>query len=106
MISILKELEMEDQDIKNILSMDIDFDSFDINDIKGTARGQKVSIARHISIYLCREITNQSFVNIAAFYNKKHTTIMFAHDKIKKEQSTNRDIANALREIRMALKVM
>ena len=78
----------------------------DINDIKGTARGQKVSIARHISIYLCREITNQSFVNIAEFYNKKHTTIMFANDKIKKEQSTNRDIANALREIRMALKVM
>ena len=78
----------------------------DINDIKGTARGQKVSIARHISIYLCREITNQSFVNIAEFYNKKHTTIMFAHDKIKKEHSTNRDIANALREIRMALKVM
>ena len=78
----------------------------DINDIKGTARGQKVSIARHISIYLCREITNQSFVNIAEFYNKKHTTIMFAHDKIKKEQSTNGDIANALREIRMALKVM
>ena len=78
----------------------------DINDIKGTARGQKVSIARHISIYLCREITNQSFVNIAEFYNKKHTTIMFAHDKIKKEQSTNRDSANALREIRMALKVM
>ena len=78
----------------------------DINDIKGTARGQKVSIARHISIYLCREITNQSFVNIAEFYNKKHTTIMFAHDKIKKEKSTNRDIANALREIRMALKVM
>ena len=35
MISILKELEMEDQDIKNFLSMDIDFDSFNINDIKG-----------------------------------------------------------------------
>ena len=35
MISILKELEMENQDIKNILSMDIDFDSFDINDVKG-----------------------------------------------------------------------
>lgn len=78
----------------------------DIKDIKGTARGQKVSIARHISIYLCREITNQSFVNIAEYYNKKHTTIMFAHEKIKKEQSINRDIANALREIRMALKVI
>ena len=40
----------------------------DIKDIKGTARGQKVSMARHLSIYLCREITNQSFVNIAKYY--------------------------------------
>ena len=58
----------------------------DIKDIKGTARGQKVSMARHLSIYLCREITNQSFVNIAKYYNKKHTTIMFAYEKIKKEK--------------------
>lgn len=58
----------------------------DIKDIKGTARGQKVSMARHLSIYLCREITNQSFVNIAKYYNKKHTTIMFAYEKIKKRK--------------------
>ena len=75
----------------------------DIKDIKGTARGQKVSMARHLSIYLCREITNQSFVNIAKYYNKKHTTIMFAYEKIKKEKDTNREISTALREIRQAL---
>ena len=78
----------------------------DIKDIKGTARGQKVSMARHLSIYLCREITNQSFVNIAKYYNKKHTTIMFAYEKIKKEKETNREISTALREIRQALKVL
>lgn len=78
----------------------------DIKDIKGTARGQKVSMARHLSIYLCREITNQSFVNIAKYYNKKHTTIMFAYEKIKKEKNTNREISTALREIRQALKVL
>ena len=78
----------------------------DIKDIKGTARGQKVSMARHLSIYLCREITNQSFVNIAKYYNKKHTTIMFAYEKIKKEKDTNREISTALREIRPALKVL
>ena len=77
----------------------------DIKDIKGTARGQKVSMARHLSIYLCREITNQSFVNIAKYY-KKHTTIMFAYEKIKKEKDTNREISTALREIRQALKVL
>ena len=78
----------------------------DIKDIKGTARDQKVSMARHLSIYLCREITNQSFVNIAKYYNKKHTTIMFAYEKIKKEKDTNREISTALREIRQALKVL
>ena len=78
----------------------------DLKDIKGTARGQKVSLARHVSIYLCREITKQSFVNIAKFYGKKHTTIMFAHDKINKEKNTNPEISTALREIRQVLKVL
>ena len=78
----------------------------DMNDIKGTARGQKVSLARDTSIYLCRDITNQSFVNIAKYYGKKHTTIMFAYDKIKKEKNTNPEISTALREIRQVLKVL
>ena len=81
---------------------------FDVNldDIKGTARGQKVTLARHISIYLCREITQQSYVNIAKYYNKKHTTIMFSYEKIRKEKETNKEISTALREIRQALKVL
>ena len=78
----------------------------DINDIKGSARGQKVSFARHVAIYLSREITNQSFVNIAEYFNKKHTTMMFAHEKIKKEKDTNKEVTEALREIRQALKLL
>ena len=78
----------------------------DIKDLKGTARGQKVAAARHISIYLSREITSQSFVNIAKYYNKKHTTIIFSYEKIKKEKDSNKEISEALREIRQALKVL
>lgn len=78
----------------------------DIDEIKGTARGQKVSTARHMAIYLSREITNKSFVSIAEFFNKKHTTIMFAHDKMKKEIPLNKDLSKAAREIKQALKVM
>ena len=77
----------------------------DKSDIKGTARGQKVSLARHIAIYLCREITKKSFVNIAEFYDKKHTTIMFAHEKIKKDMLVKKEISTAIREIKQALKV-
>ena len=97
-----------DQDVSfdKIVGITASYFDVDVKDIKGTARGQKVSLARHISIYLCREITNQSFVNIAKYYNKKHTTIMFAHEKIKKEKNTNTDISTAIREIRQALKVL
>ena len=77
----------------------------DKNDIMGAARGQKVSLARHIAIYLCRELTKKSFVNIAEFYDKKHTTIMFAHEKIKKDMLSKKEISTALREIKQALKV-
>ena len=104
---ILKCGECDDSiDFEKIVSVTAAYYEVDVDDIKGTARGQKVSIARHISIYLCREITNQSFVNIAKFYNKKHTTIMFGYEKIKKELNTNREISTALREIRQALKLI
>ena len=63
-------------------------------------------MARHLSIFMCREITNQSFENIAEYYNKKHTTIMFSYEKIRKEKETNKEISTAIREIRQALKVL
>ncbi len=89
-----------------ILNVTAQYYEVDAKDIIGTARGQKISLARHISIYLCREITNESFVNIAKFYNKKHTTIMFAYEKIKKELNSKKEIMSALREIRQALKLI
>ena len=72
----------------------------------GTARSQKTSTARHVAIYLARELSGNSFVNIAEFFEKKHTTIMFAHDKIEKEIKVNNDLSSAIREIKQALKVI
>lgn len=77
-----------------------------INDIKGTARSQKVANARQIAIYLCRELTNQSFVNIGAAFNKKHTTIMYAHEQVKTKLNTQKELSSAIREIKQALKVL
>lgn len=78
----------------------------DIDDIKGSARSQKVSTARQIAIFLCRELTGDSFNSIAEFFNKKYTTIMYAHEKIKKEIPLNSDYSAAVREIKQALKVL
>jgi chromosomal replication initiator protein len=77
----------------------------EVNDIKGTARSQKVAAARQMSIYLCRELTNQSFENIGEFFNKKHSTALYAHDQIKSKINSQKELSNAAREIKQALKV-
>lgn len=93
-------------DFETIAQITAQYYGVDLGDIKGVARGQKVSIARHMAVYLAREITEKSFASIAEYYNKKHTTIMFAHEKIKKEIVANNDLACAAREIKQALKVI
>ena len=95
----------ENIDFEKIAEVTANYYGVELKDIKGSARGQNVAIARHMSIFLCREITNQSFENIAEYYNKKHTTIMYAYEKIRKEKA-NPEIATAIREIKQALKVV
>lgn len=103
--SVLKCDEIDDEiGLDKIAQITAHYFDIDINDIMGTARGAKVSTARHLSIYLSRELTNKSFAAIADFYKKKHTTIMFAHEKIKKELPVKNELENAVREIKQALK--
>jgi chromosomal replication initiator protein len=78
----------------------------ELDDIKGDARGQKVSTARHMAVYLSREITNKSFASIAEYFEKKHTSIMFGHDKVKKELVVNNELSTVVREIKQALKLI
>lgn len=91
---------------ESIAQITAQYYNVDVSDLKSTARGQKISLARHMAIYLSREITEKSFACIAEYYDKKHTTIMFAYEKIKKEIISNNELAIAKREIKQALKVI
>jgi len=54
------------------------------HDLEGSTRKKEVTQARHIAIYLARELTNQSFPAISReFGNRDHTTIMHSYVKIK-----------------------
>ena len=58
--------------------------SIKISDIKSKNRCRSVSFPRQIAMYLCRKITNQSFLKIAdCFGGKDHTTVIHACDKIE-----------------------
>ena len=102
-------LKCSDEDcginLEKIAKVTAEYYGVDYKELIGSNRAQKVSEARHMAVYLSREITNMSFVNIAEFYGKKYTTIMYSHQKIKDEISANNELSSAVREIRQALKL-
>ena len=75
-----------------------------LQDFKSTSRNQKVSSARHVAVYLSREITGKSFESIAEYFNKKHTTMLYSYEKIKEDLKTNKDLDRAISEIKNKLK--
>ncbi len=95
-----------DIDFEKIAQAVSEYYDVSVKDLRGPARAQKIATARHMAVYITREITGKSFISIAEFYNKRHTTIMFAHEKVKQEISTDKDLSNASREIRQALKLI
>lgn len=79
---------------------------FDVSefDMKSAARNQKIAHSRQIAVYLAREITQQSFVNIANFFNKKHPTILFSYEKIKEELKTDNHLNDIISELTAKIK--
>ena len=55
-------------------------------DVTGKKRNKEIAQARHISIYLIRELTEMSYPNIGKIFDRDHTTILFSynttHDKV------------------------
>lgn len=75
-----------------------------LKDLQSSARNQKISHARQIAVYLAREMTQMSFVSIADFFNKKHPTILFSHEKIKEEIKTNKNLEQIIEDLKKQIK--
>ena len=80
-----------------------DYYGVSLSDFLSSARNQRVSSARHIAVYMSRELTQKSFESIAEFFKKKHTTMLYSYEKIKDELRTNKDLENAVYTIRRTL---
>ncbi|MDR1168478.1 MAG: chromosomal replication initiator protein DnaA [Heliobacteriaceae bacterium] len=72
-------------------------------DFKSASRSQRVSGARHVAVYLARDLTGKSFESIAEYFNKKHTTMLYSYEKIKEDMKTNKELDRALAEIKKCM---
>ncbi len=63
-----------------------------VNDLRGNRRTQDVTYARHIAMYLCRELTESSLPQIGSkFGGRHHTTVIHAVDKVERQLKDGHD---------------
>lgn len=75
-----------------------------IADFLSSARNQRVSSARHVAVYLSRELTQKSFESIAEYFKKKHTTMLYSYEKIRDDLKTNKNLDQDISVIRRTLR--
>ena len=72
-------------------------------DLLGPKRNKDIAFARHVCIYLIKEITDMSYPGIGKMFNRDHTTVMASRDLISKKMASDAmlavDIAEMTKEI-------
>jgi chromosomal replication initiator protein len=62
--------------------------------VKGQSRKSNIAMARHVTVYMMREILGDSWANIgASLGSKDHTTMMHGHKKIREMMDRDRELA-------------
>jgi chromosomal replication initiator protein len=76
-----------------------------MDDLSGTSRSRVLVTARHIAMYLCRELTDLSLPKIGQqFGGRDHTTVMNADRKIRSLMAERRSIYNQVTELTNRIK--
>lgn len=81
-----------------------DYFDLTVKELKSTARQQKIAHARHVAVYLAREVLQMSYEAIGEFFSKKHTTIMYSCDLVADKLKTDEDLKISIEEIKASLR--
>lgn len=75
-----------------------------VDDLVAKKRSREISVPRQIAMYLARELTDSSLIQIgSSFGGRDHSTVLHACDKIRTESETNINLRTALEEIKKQL---
>lgn len=71
-----------------------------MTELLGKKRTKNVVVPRQIAMYLCREMTEESFPHIGEMFGgRDHTTIIHAFTKISGEREKSRQLDNTIKEL-------
>lgn len=91
-------------DIHRIQQIVSDYFQIKIEDLTGKKRTKNIAFPRQIAIYLCRNMTNESFPRIGSYFGgRDHSTIMHSCDKIADSLKNNDQVKDIIKELKKLL---
>ena len=71
-----------------------------VDEFKSKKRNRDIAYPRQIAMYLCREIMDLSLPKIASEFERDHTTVLHAINKVTSDIETNIETRRAINEIK------
>jgi len=91
----------EKNDIHRIQKIVSEYFQISVEDIRSKKRSSNISFPRQIAMYLCRNMTSESFPKIGTeFGGKDHSTVMHSVEKIESEIKVNKDLENIIEKLK------
>ncbi len=95
----------EKNDVNKIQKVVAEYFQISTDDLKSKKRNSNISFPRQIAMYLCRKLTDESFPKIGIeFGGKDHSTVMHSCEKIEREISVNKDLADTIKKLENEIK--
>ncbi len=90
---------------QTILDTTAEYFGYTVEELIGRSRTRPLTTARHVGMYLFRELTDLSFPNIAKeFGGRDHTTVIHAVDRIKTQMKERRQVFQQVTDLIQRLK--
>jgi chromosomal replication initiator protein len=91
-------------DAENIIRAVADHFGVKVSEIKGGSRTKTLARARHVAMYLVRNLTNESFPDIGRrFDGKDHSTVLAACDRVKELMQQEPDFRGQVESLQRRL---
>ena len=86
---------------QKILSTIASYYNLSISQITGKIKTSNIAFARHIAIYLIRDMLNLSFKKIGDLFSKRdHSTIMHSVEKVEKMLKDDPQVQTVVKELK------
>lgn len=90
--------------IEDVQKVVANFFNINVSDLRSKRRPNNIAMPRQIAMYMAREYTKASFPAIGeSFGGKDHSTVIYAHKKLKENMNNNPDLKQTVESLKNRL---